>query len=723
MMTIRKFLLGLLVSLLMLVGCTGALADEAMDITSECTFKCSYSSVPSKNLTDGKYTTKAKLKKTKNPWLSVAAPAGLDIHGVYMCFATMPESYEIQVDYGNGNGWEKYMDGDTHFYHVYVPLNGVKNVRIYCTSEKQFEWQFNEMFIFSEGTIPSWVQCWEPTPEKADIMFLSTHPDDELIFFAGAIPTYAVEQNRDVVVAYMSYSNTTRRSELLNGLWSMGVRTYPVIGEFRDSYSKDAKSAYKKLGGEANVYEYVVELYRKYKPEVVVTHDVNGEYGHGQHKMTADAAQKAIERAAGDELYMDSFLEYGAWNIKKLYLHLYPENQITFDWSVPLQSMGGKTGLELATEAYKLHVTQAGSGMSVTETGTEYDNRVFGLAYTTVGEDVRKDDFLENIYESPASYVPVPPTPAPTPAPTPVPAYVEVMPELNEKGYLDEGEFIYSSEEKGLWIFVDDTTKVLIHRRSDNTSDPLTWFEAEIWCDIAAGSMLNNYFYDEEKTEKVRVDASETALKHQLPFAMNADYFTYRTGGSNGRHDGVVIRGGKILHDDPVPEKQVTAKLFPNLDMLAFYPDGTLDVYHSYDITAQELVDKGAYTVLSFGPYLIKDGEFSERVYTSGDSLNPRAAIGMVEPGHYVAIMAEGRLKRSNGISIQHLAKLMKAKGCTVAFNLDGGQTAIMCFMGKQLNKIGSYDGGKTSARKTCEVMGIGFSEQVGTYEVDVINK
>ena len=167
----------------------------------------------------------------------------------------------------------------------------------------------------------------------------------------------------------------------------------------------------------------------------------------------------------------------------------------------------------------------------------------------------------------------------------------------------------------------------------------------------------------------------------------------------------------------------MTTGLFPNLDMLAFFPDGNMRVYHSYDITAQELVDQGAYTVLSFGPYLIKDGEFSEKVYTSGDSKNPRAAIGMVEPGHYVAIMAEGRLKRSSGITIQHLAQLMRAKDCQVAFNLDGGQTAIMCFMGKQLNMIGSYDGGKTYARKTSEVIGIGVSDQVGTYEVDVVNK
>ena len=42
----------------------------------------------------------------------------------------------------------------------------------------------------------------------------------------------------------------------------------------------------------------------------------------------------------------------------------------------------------------------------------------------------------------------------------------------------------------------------------------------------------------------------------------------------------------------------------------------------------------------------------------------------------------------------------------------------MLIFMGQQLNKIGSYDGGKTNSRPTCEVMGVGYSEQVGTYEV-----
>jgi len=56
-----------------------------------------------------------------------------------------------------------------------------------------------------------------------------------------------------------------RRSELLNGLWSMGVRTYPVIGEFYDSFSGKVEDAYKKWGNketvEAGGVDELVKLY------------------------------------------------------------------------------------------------------------------------------------------------------------------------------------------------------------------------------------------------------------------------------------------------------------------------------------------------------------------------------------------------------------------------------------------------------------------------------
>ena len=711
----KKWLIALLT--LLALSLSVAFAAEANDITEDCKFKVCSSGRKYTLMTDKKYTSYWESNKIKTPWIAITAPEGKPIAGLYVCFGNMPESWEIQTS-DDGKDWFTAVPGDTRFLHAYVALpQPAQHVRLAVTSEKKTALRINDLFVLSEGDLPDWVQVWQPTEEKADILFLSTHPDDELIFFGGAIPTYAVEQQRKVVVAYFTRSNTTRSSELLNGLWHMGVRTYPVIGNFKDSYAKNLKAAYKSAGGKGKVNEWIVGLYRQYKPEVVVTQDTNGEYGHKQHMMIADAAQNCIALAANEDEFTASTIAYGTWQVKKLYLHLYPENQITFDWTVPLKSMNGATGIELAEEAYTLHKTQASSGMSVTETGTKYDNRVFGLAFTTVGEDVRKDDFLENIYDAPGSYDAAANNVEATPAPTEVPAYMAHMPALNAKGFLDEGEYLYSSEDEGLWIYVSQTSKVIIQRKYDATQ-PLTWFEADLYGDLDAGEMLRTVQNDPEKMGKVRVDATETAKKHNVVFAMNTDYYTYRVAVNNNRHTGVVIRDGRILYDDPYTEKQVTNSMFPNLDMLAFMPDGSLKVYHSWEKTAQEFIDEGVQTVYSFGPYLLLDGKVSERAYANNENKNPRCAIGMVEPGHYVAIMCEGRLKRSAGVTISYLAKMMRAKGCQVAFNMDGGQTAVMVFMGKQLNQIGAYDGGKTNSRPTSDVLGFGTSEQVGTYEV-----
>lgn len=711
----KKWLIALLT--LLALSLSVAFAAEANDITEDCKFKVCSSGRKYTLMTDKKYTSYWESNKIKTPWIAITAPEGKPIAGLYVCFGNMPESWEIQTS-DDGKDWFTAVPGDTRFLHAYVALpQPAQHVRLAVTSEKKTALRINDLFVLSEGDLPDWVQVWQPTEEKADILFLSTHPDDELIFFGGAIPTYAVEQQRKVVVAYFTRSNTTRSSELLNGLWHMGVRTYPVIGNFKDSYAKNLKAAYKSAGGKGKVNEWIVGLYRQYKPEVVVTQDTNGEYGHKQHMMIADAAQNCIALAANEDEFTASTIAYGTWQVKKLYLHLYPENQITFDWTVPLKSMNGATGIELAEEAYTLHKTQASSGMSVTETGTKYDNRVFGLAFTTVGEDVRKDDFLENIYDAPGSYDAAANNVEATPAPTEVPAYMAHMPALNAKGFLDEGEYIYSSEDEGLWIYVSQTSKVIIQRKYDATQ-PLTWFEADLYGDLDAGEMLRTVQNDPEKMGKVRVDATETAKKHNVVFAMNTDYYTYRVAVNNNRHTGIVIRDGRILYDDPYTEKQVTNSMFPNLDMLAFMPDGSLKVYHSWEKTAQEFIDEGVQTVYSFGPYLLLDGKVSERAYANNENKNPRCAIGMVEPGHYVAIMCEGRLKRSAGVTISYLAKMMRAKGCQVAFNMDGGQTAVMVFMGKQLNQIGAYDGGKTNSRPTSEVLGFGTSEQVGTYKV-----
>ncbi len=389
-----------------------AAAEEAENLTAACVFRSSTSGYNPSGMTDANYKTYWESKESKTPWVEIESET--PVYGLYLCFRTRPEAYEIQTAEGSGENWKKTAEGDIRFHHVFYPLDGAHRIRIQTTSEGKSRIGFNEVFVFGQGELPDWVQRWEPVEENADILFLAAHPDDELLFMGGAIPTYAAEMKKRVTVAYLCYSNTTRRSEALNGLWTLGVRHYPVFGEFRDVYSKDVEEAYKKIkvnGGQAVAEEWLVRLIRSVKPRVIVTHDLRGEYGHGQHQMLADCAIHCFDLAADPERYPESAAEFGTWQVQKLYIHLWggENDQTCFDWEKPLASMGGKTGTELAEAAFELHVTQHGSGIkwkgkrhrfSIRGTGGElFPNTVFGLYASKVGPDLRHDDFLENLEE------------------------------------------------------------------------------------------------------------------------------------------------------------------------------------------------------------------------------------------------------------------------------------------------------------------------------------
>lgn len=395
-----KTWLSLLMLLLLLVpvGAAAENAGEAKDISSKCTYAGTNSKVKKSYLIDRRYTTAWQSGKSLTPYLTIRAPKDQLIAGVYVCFGKLPAAWELQVS-EDGKNWTTAAQGDNTMLHYYAALpEPSARVRLIASSDTKTSLYINELYVLGEGTLPDWVQVWEPTHEKADILFISTHADDELIFFGGAIPTYAAERGNKVVVAYFAPERTTRTSEALNGLWHMGVRHYPILGPHPDTKAKNLADAYKKVGGEEHVLDWFVGLYRQFRPEVVVTQDIDGEYGHTQHLIVSKAAVDAVPLAADASIYPESAAQYGTWMLPKLYLHLWPENQITLDWSIPLERMGGKTGLQLADEAYEqFHLSQGFSSMSVLKTGAKFDNRVFGLVHTTVGPDVEKNDFLENI--------------------------------------------------------------------------------------------------------------------------------------------------------------------------------------------------------------------------------------------------------------------------------------------------------------------------------------
>lgn len=399
-----------LLLLTLLLSLSTARAEVAAELEAQCAYRSDARAWKFPRMTDGDYDTYWQSGEQRNPWLIIQSEEPM--HGLYLCLREMPESYELQRR--EGDEWVTFAQGDTRFHHVYYALNGETEIRLYSTQQRKHCLRINELSVLGAGETPAWVQRWEETEAKADILLLVAHPDDDLIFFAGTIPTYAVERETRFVIAYLTYCDKTRRSETLNALWSMGVRRYPVFGPFPDKYSRSLKEAYQEaVGGSVNagkkkVRHWLTELLRIHQPEVVLSQDVKGEYGHGQHRMVADVAIDCFELAADPTYHPDSAAQHGVWAVKKLYLHLYGDetNQLRLTWDTPLSSQNGRTGMQAAEEAFTFHKSQTGliydvAGkrvpLSVEEFGSYYDNTLFGLYATRVGPDVQKNDFLENI--------------------------------------------------------------------------------------------------------------------------------------------------------------------------------------------------------------------------------------------------------------------------------------------------------------------------------------
>lgn len=389
----KKIILPLILAALFM-WTAAASAQTAQEMTKDCTL----SSVGKKtlnNMTDGRYTSYWSSSTNRNAYLDIEAPQGQKMGSVYIQFFENAAPFDVQTPDEAGN-WQTISTYETGFLAQYVPLDaGYEKIRI-RPKDAQGRLFIIELHVFAEGDAPDWVQKWEPTLEKADLLALAAHPDDEILFLGGTIPYYAGEKKMKVQVAYLVPTTSFRRLELLDGLWLCGVKNYPIIGHFPDKYQSHLSEMYEQKGWSRQaVVRYVVGVYRACRPDVVVTQDVNGEYGHGAHRAVADAAQAAIALAA-DENNQEKMTHSEPWQVKKLYLHLYEQNPVKMDWRKPLAAFGGQTAFDLASRAFECHISQQRTDYHVEDFGP-YDSSKFGLAYSAVGEDVQKDDFFENL--------------------------------------------------------------------------------------------------------------------------------------------------------------------------------------------------------------------------------------------------------------------------------------------------------------------------------------
>lgn len=340
------------------------------------------------------------------------------IAGIYVEFDRLPQPWTLRVP----SGGTELPCGENGFLHEYVPLSGLPES---VTLEFPAGTAIAEVYAFSDGELPDWVQVWQPPCEQADLMLVSSHSDDEQLFFAGILPYYGVERELSVQVVYIvqhfeayGAADHKRPHEQLDGLWTVGVRNYPIIPRFPDLYSESkdreaalswALSAYSSVG---ETYEdfvsYLTECIRRCKPLVAVTHDRNGEYGHGTHVLCSQALTDAVEAASDPEKYPES-AALGTWDVEKTYIHLYEENPVVLDLDTPSDRLGGKTPFQVTQDGFACHKSQHWTWFYRWINGTAdapitraadiqtYSPCRYGLYRSTVGPDEAGGDLFEHV--------------------------------------------------------------------------------------------------------------------------------------------------------------------------------------------------------------------------------------------------------------------------------------------------------------------------------------
>ncbi len=221
-----------------------------------------------------------------------------------------------------------------------------------------------------------------------------------------------------------------------------------------------------------------------------------------------------------------------------------------------------------------------------------------------------------------------------------------------------------------------DTTSISITTVSSGTgSDTVTYYVADVL--LQPGTLLQAGLADGFQQGNVDYTSSIAEANNAI-LAINGDYCT-------GRNTGVIIRNGVLYLDNPTREG------------LALYADGTMKVYDETEVSADQLLADGVYNTYSFGPALLIDGEIPANLDTTevediGEQHTilgnqPRTGIGIIDANHYVFVVVDGRSPGySRGVAQSEFAQIFTDLGCTTAYNLDGGGSSAMYFMGELVN-------------------------------------
>lgn len=136
-------------------------------------------------------------------------------------------------------------------------------------------------------------------------------------------------------------------------------------------------------------------------------------------------------------------------------------------------------------------------------------------------------------------------------------------------------------------LYKDDNIKIEIKEYIKNNT---TIYVADI--QISNIAYLKTAFAKETYGKNITDKTTNIAKNINAILAINGDYYGVQ-------ENGYVLRNGVIYRENAVKNKQD----------LVIYKDGTFEIIDEEKNSITDLLEKGAYNILSFGPGLVNNGE------------------------------------------------------------------------------------------------------------------
>ncbi len=208
---------------------------------------------------------------------------------------------------------------------------------------------------------------------------------------------------------------------------------------------------------------------------------------------------------------------------------------------------------------------------------------------------------------------------------------------------------------------------------------------------------LKTAFADDTYGRNIAQKTSVIAENCNAILAINGDYCGFRS-------KGFVLRNNVLYRD--------TARSDGDDEALVIDASGDFSIIRESSSSALDLLNRGVLQIFSFGPALVDGGVIAVEKNTeiSGKSMvsNPRTAIGQISGLHYLFVVSDGRTSESAGLSLYQLAEVCLSRGCSVAYNLDGGGSSTIWFNGSVINKP-TTDGRRITERSVSDIVYIGY--------------